>query len=612
MSVTPIGRNDVFRFALPIVCLIAGTVGLAVRLVYLHCDLVSSKPATPKYDFDRFTQGQRGAIISASGVTLAQTTSVWEYRLDAVEAQKDPLNPKRPISAARRMEKMKTVSENLGIPLSRVMDCYARVGNRYQLLARNADQGVHDVIAASTNHFHEISIEEKQVRVYPQGRRLSHVLGFVSKDPTNSVGGAGLELAYEKYLKGTPGQIHGTKDAIGREERSRRELYIGARPGCDVYITIDPNIQYEVEKALAEGIRRHRAERAWSVVIQVKTGAVLAMASLPDYDPESFNKSTGDMRVNRVISECYEPGSVMKTITACAVLNEGRHGPESMISTARNDPNYYRLPGDAGHKWEAFMSVREALVHSSNIVFGKLGYDLGPHRLYDYMTLFGLGRRSGIELPGEESGIVPNWQKWDKVKWSRAPIGQGIAVTALQLAAAYAAIGNDGEMLRPYLVEKVVQSDGEEIYTHHKDVVGHPITPSVARKVRDMMTGVAKKGGTAKRAAVPGYTVAGKTGTAQMKEGRGYSSTNYHASFIGIVPATNPEIVILVTYQKPFYCRSKATSESAGVPLFNHQGGLCAAPTFSEIAKVVLRYLEVPPDVPEDIPEEDEEEEAAR
>lgn len=608
----PTSKNEIVRFAFPIVILCSGAIGLVVRLVYLHCDLVSSKPATPKYDFNRFTQGQRGSIISANGVTLAKTTSLWEYRLDPVEATKDPRNPKRPISAEKRKEKMRMVSENLGVPMLKVMDAYANLRNRYQLLARSDDQGVHDLIAATTNHLHEISIEEKQVRLYPQGRRLSHVLGFVSKDPTNSVGGAGIELTYEKYLKGTPGQIHGTKDATGREDRGRRDLDIDARPGRDVYLTIDHNIQYEVEKALAEGLKRYRAERAWSVIIQVKTGAILAMASLPDYDPEQFNKSAEDVKINRVISECYEPGSVMKTITACAVLNEGRHGPDSMISTAKNDPNYYRLPGDAGHKWEDYMSVREALVHSSNIVFGKLGCDLGPHKLYDYMMQFGLGRRSGVELPGEETGIIPNWQKWDKVKWSRAPIGQGVAVTALQLAAAYAAIGNDGELLRPYLVEKVVERDGEEIYRHHHEVLGHPITQSVARKVRDMMTGVAKKGGTAKRAAVPGYTVAGKTGTAQMKEGRGYSSTNYNSSFIGIVPATRPEIVILVTYQKPFYCRSRSTSEAAGVPIFNHQGGLCAAPTFRDIAKVVLRYLEVAPDMPEDIPEEEEEEEATR
>ncbi len=598
---------DKIRFTIPIVALGGAAVGLAVRLVCLHFDLVSAMPAPPKYDFSRYTQGQRGSILSSTGATFAKTKPVWEYRLDPLVATKDPLRPRKPITPAKRMEKMKLVSANLGIPLPKVMDAYARVGNRYQLLAVSDNQEVHDVIAAHTNHLGEINIVSKQVRVYPQGRRLSHVLGFVSKDPARSVGGAGIEQRFEQYLKGTPGIVHGTKNAVGREAPGRRDLDVDARPGCDVFLTIDHNVQYETEKALREGIVRHRAERAWAIVMSVKTGAILAMASCPDYDPETYNTSSAEVKINRCIAEIYEPGSVMKTITACAVLNEGRHGPDSLINTAWNDANYFRLPRDAGHKWKAYMSVRDALVHSSNIVFGKLGFDLGPQKLYGYMSQFGLGRRTGVELPGEETGIIPHWQKWDKVKWSRAPIGQGVAVTALQMAAAYAAIGNDGELLRPYIVERIVQGDGQEIYRHQKEVVGNPITPSVARKVREMMIGVAKRGGTARRAAVPGYTVAGKTGTAQMKEGKGYSSTAYNASFIGIVPAMQPEIVILVTYQKPFYCRSRATSEAAGVPMFNHQGGLCAAPTFSQIARVVLRYLEIAPDVPDDVPDEDEE-----
>ena len=603
----PLGKNEGVRFALPVVLLAAVGVRIAVKLVCLHCDLVDQKPQTPSYGFSRVTQGQRGTIFSAGGLAYAKTTTVWEYHLDALAARKDPAFPNRDMSSQRRMANIRLIAESLELPLAKVMDAYA-TSSRYEKLAVNDRQSVHDLLTNPTNNLKELVIDEKQVRVYPQGRRLSHVLGFVSKDPSNPVGGAGLEQKYEKYLKGTPGQIRGKKDATGREQRASRDLDVDARPGCDIHLTIDHNVQFEVEKALREGIAKHRAAAAWAIVLQVKTGAVLAMASLPDYEPEFFNRSDAAVKNNRAISESYEPGSVMKTITACAVLNEGRHGPDSLISTLRNDPDYYRLPGDAGHKWEETMTVRDALVHSSNIVFGKLGYDLGPRMLWTYMSNFGLGRRTGIELPGEETGIIPNWKNWDKVKWSRAPIGQGVAVTAIQLAAAYAAIGNDGELLRPYLVDRIVQKpDGEVIYQHEKEVVGRPITPSVAQRVREMMTGVAKKGGTARRAAVAGYSVAGKTGTAQMKEGRGYSSTNYNASFIGIVPATRPEIVILVTYQKPFYCRSRATSEAEGVPVFNHQGGLCAAPTFSRIATVVLRYLEVEPDIPEEIPEEDEE-----
>lgn len=608
---TASSKNERIRFGLPIALLCIVAAWCAVRLVRLHLD-IEPPPTTPTYDFSRVTHGLRGSILSSGEIAFAKTTTVWDYHLDARVALLDPSNPKQRISNSNRLEKVYTLSRMLNLPLTKVMDAYAtptnRAGASYVFLASSSDDVAHAYLAHPTNHFKELSITEKQVRVYPQGRRLSHVVGFVSKDPTNTIGGAGLELKWEKFLKGTRGQIHGAKDAVGREDRRRRDLDIDAKDGSNVHLTIDHNVQLEVEKALREGIIEHRAKGAWAVVLSVTNGAVLAMASLPDYDPAQFNKFPDEAKINRVIAENYEPGSVMKTITACAVMNEGLCGPMTMINTSRSDPNYYRLPNDAGHKWEERISLKEALVHSSNIVFGKLGCDLGPSRLWKYMDQFGLGHMTGIDLPGEQVGILPYWKKWDKVKWSRAPIGQGVAVTAIQMAAAYAAIGNDGELLRPYIVEKVVQANGEVIYQHAKEVVSRPIKPSVARAVRGMMTGVVKKGGTARLAAVPGYTVAGKTGTAQMKEGRGYSSTNYNASFIGIVPASRPAVVILVTYQQPYYCRSRATAEAQHVPIFNHQGGVCAAPTFKKIATVVLRYLEVEPDLPDEMPEEIDEE----
>lgn len=604
------GTNEKIRFWLPAVVLLLAAIGVGTRLVMLHLSLVTARTKQPDYGFTRNSQGCRGAIYCMDGnEVLAQTKTVWDYHIDAQAATLDPANPKKPISAKARREKMQTISDVLQIPLLKVMDAYAARDPknpskmaRYVKLATSDDDGVHEVLSNPKLRLNELSITERQVRVYPQGRRLSHIVGFVSRDPTNRVGVAGIELRYEGLLKGTPGTVRGTRLATGGEARGRREIDVDARSGNDVYLTIDPNIQYEVERALAAGVASNKAERAWAIVLSVKTGAVLAMANLPDYDPNEYNKSADSARFNGAISENYEPGSVMKTITACAVLNERLVGPDTMISTARNDPNYFRLPGDGSHKWEDRMSVRDALVHSSNIVYGKLGFDLGPKRLWSYMRAFGLGQRTGIELPGEETGIIPNWNTWDKVKWSRAPIGQGVAVTAIQLASAYAAIGNDGELLRPYLVQKVVDPDGTVLYENKgHEVLGNPIRPETARKVREMMLGVAKKGGTARRAAVMGYSVAGKTGTAQMREGRGYSQTAYNASFIGIVPASRPEIVILVTYQKPAYCRSFKLSQETGLPLYNHQGGVCAAPTFSRIASNVLRYLAVEPDIPEEI-----------
>ncbi len=601
-------RSEKLRFWLPVVLLSGAVIGLAVRLTLLHFNVIKQEKV-PTYKFTSHPMAPRGGIYSSTGVPYVCTKTVWDYHVDPKVANEDPKHPGQPVSSGMRWTHMTNLATSLDIPLVKIMDAYARQDSRFVFLTRSDDDSAHGKLSG----IHELAIEEKQVRVYPQGRHLSHVLGFVSRDPLNSVGAAGIEQRYERFLKGTMGQVSGVKNAHGRELRVLREedKVYESRPGSDIYLTIDHNIQYEVEKILAEGLVRHQAERVWAIVMSVRTGAVLAMATLPDYDPRDFPSSTDDQRINRAISESYEPGSVMKTITACAVLNERLYGPDSMISTDRKDPRYFRLPGDGSHKWEASMSVRDALVHSSNIVFGKLGCDLGPKRLWSYMDAFGLGRKSGIELPGEESGILPNWKRWDKVKWSRAPIGQGVAVTALQMATAYACIGNDGELLKPYIVERIVQHGGttsdtsSNIYEHQKQVVGHPIRAETARTVRSMMLGVAKKGGTARRAAVPGYTVAGKTGTAQMKEGRGYSEQNFNASFIGIIPASRPEVVILVTYQKPAPCRRRDTSEAKGIPLYNHQGGVCAAPTFKEIATFVMRYLSVEPDVPAEVPEDD-------
>ena len=566
----------------------------------------------PTYTLVRNTVALRGSIFSSTGVPYARSKVVWEYAVDPKAGNENAVHPNRPVDPAVRWANITNLSESLNLPVEKVMDAYAeyaRRKRRYVFLATNEDETVH----AKLSRIHELSVSEKIVRVYPQGRDLSQVVGFVSRDVTNAVGSAGLEQRFERQLRGAPGRMTGVKDAHGRELRILRESYAESRPGNDVYLTIDHNIQHEVERILLEGRLRHQAERVWSIVMDVKTGAVLAMATLPDYDPSNFTSSTAALRKNYAVAQVYDPGSVMKTITACAAINERIVSPDTVMSTDRKDPRYFRLPTDS-HKMDDFMTVRNALVHSCNVIYGKLGCDLGPRRLRTYMSEFGFGSKTGIELPGEEKGLLPPWQKWDKLKQSRAPIGQGVSVTAIQLAAAYCCIANDGELLRPYIVERIVQhgTSGDDdvstvVYQHERQVLGHPIRPETARHVREMMLGVAKKGGTARKAAVAGYTVAGKTGTAQIaRPGGGYYDDQFNASFIGIVPASKPQVVILVTYHKPFTCRRRDTSEARGVPIYNHQGGVCAGPTFSEIAAFVLRYLAVEPDVPDEVPEEDD------
>ena len=587
--------NNFLRFYGTVGILAAVALVLAGRLVVLHADLVAKKPPQPNYGFTRDMQGLRGAIYPSNrgSAPFARSVPVWVYHVDprAVDLKRHT-----------RREVAQTVAQTLELPFEKVWNAYCNTKSRYVCLTMSSDTDANKILS-DQKKVTGLKAEEIQVRRYPQGRRLSHILGFVSKDPTHSVGSAGVEMRYEKYLRGIPGKIVGEKNARQVEIYGNRIISTDPVPGCDVYLTVDQNLQYEVETALAAGVKKARAQAGWAIMLDVKTGAVLAMASLPDYEPEQYNRSSGEAKKNLAVCEIYEPGSVMKTITACAALDAGIASANTTYGSNRNDSRYYRLPTDS-HGMDPIMTVGEALVHSCNVVYGKIGVDLGPKRLWTYMNAFGLGRQTGIDLPGEEFGILPKWEKWDKVKWSRAPIGQGVAVTAIQMAAAYGAIANDGELLRPYVVEKVVSEDEGVVYQHVRDVRGHPIKPAVARQVREMMLGVAKRGGTARRAAVLGYSVSGKTGTAQMKEGKGYSSTNFNASFVGIIPASKPRIVILVTLHKPFNCRSFKLSQETGIPLYNHQGGVCAAPIFRRIAWTAMKYLEVEPDRPEDLSED--------
>jgi len=593
-----LGKGERFRFFSVVAGLAVAAVYVATRLILLHLDPDSVRTTAPRTLFEREVEPLRGSIVTAGRppVRFAQSVPVWVYHVDP-----KGLNTKKHV----RQDVARTVSDALGLDYADTLPKFFHDRSRYVFLARGFDPDAHAAVADSSR-VSGVVIEEEQDRCYPQNRRLCHVLGYVSKDPTNRVGCAGIEMRYDRYLRGTAGRIVGERDAKGRELYDRRRVSTPAVPGCTVELTIDPNIQRVTEDCLAAGMRASRAKAAWAVVLRPRTGDVLAMASLPDYEPERYNDASSDARKNRCVSENYEPGSVMKTITACAVLNEKRVTADTLMDTRRDDPRYYKLPGDGSHKWEPKMTVRDALVHSSNIVYGKLGYDLGPEKLSSYMRAFGFGARTDVGLPAEETGIVPSWKSWDKASWSRAAIGQFVAVTPIQLAAAYGAIANDGMRVKPRIVSRVVSPTGETMLENAPEEVERVISRETARRVREMMLGVAKKGGTARRAAVKGYSVAGKTGTAQRRSGRGYSQTDYNASFIGMVPAMRPEIVVLVAYQSPEHCSSYRYHEETGLPLYNHQGGVCAAPVFSEIASFAMRYLEIEPDRPDEIPEEDD------
>ena len=591
-------RGENWRFWLPVVFLAGLAAYSAQKLVRAHVD---PEVDAPDYGFTRQILARRGSICSCYGKSypFAKSVPYWEYCLDPVALTNALVRPRGEKRPRAREAIVKTIADALGLEYRRVLkmaDSPPRRGYRSQFLALSSDPDAYRTLADS-KLVAGVAISERQVRQYLHGRHLSHVLGSVNAE---GVGSAGIEQRFDRDLTGTPGTVQGMRDARGRELYDKRKVSIDPIPGADVYLTIDHNIQFEVEEQLKWGLKEFDAGSGWCIVMDSRTGAVLAMASLPDFEPLNYGRASDSAKINRAVAFNYEPGSVMKTITAAAAIDAGFVTPHTTYRTNRDDPRYFRLPGDGTHVWDATMTVKDAIVHSSNIVIGKLAYDFGPKRLYEYMRKFGFGAKTGIELPGEQFGILPNPNKrmWDKASQSRAGIGQFVAVTAIQLCGAYQAIANDGMRMRPYIVEKIVASNGAEVYRHVPRPMGRAISAKAARTMREVMLDVASPKGTARRAAIRGYSVAGKTGTAQKQipGGRGYYAGLYRATFSGIVPASDPRLVVLVTLDF-----DKKTAY--------HQGGNSAGPVFRRITKAALRYLMIPPDRPEELEDEMDEDE---
>ena len=586
-------RGENWRFWVPVVLLLAFAGYSTQKLIRAHVD---PDVADIDYTFERDLPGCRGTIYDSFGRSypLAKSVPIWEYRMDPV-ALTNRIVRRKGEEPRTRGQIADTIAEALGIDRIKVRKMALNTAKRYQFVAISSDPVAHEKLCDSTR-VAGLRIEDTEVRQYLHGRLLSHVLGSVNAE---NVGSAGIELRYNRDLTGVPGKIRGMKDARGHEIYDRRIETISPLPGADIYLTVDHNIQYEVESALKWGMEEFGAASGWCVVMDPATGAILALASRPDFDPLAFGRASDAAKVNRVTNFTYEPGSVMKVITVAGAIDMGLVRADTKYPTNRNDERYYKLPGDGSHVWEPMMTVGDAVVHSSNIVVGKIGSDMGPKNLWTYMTRFGFGTKTGIELPGEEVGIIRDWKKWDKATWSRAPIGQGVSVTAIQMCSAYQAIANNGLRMKPYIVDKIVDYRGEEVYRHTPTPAGRPIKESTAREMRKIMLGVASPAGTARRAAIRGYSVAGKTGTAQKVINGHYSDSLFRATFCGMVPASDPKLVILVTLD--FDEKRKF-----------HQGGNSSGPVFRRIATGLLRYLMIPPDRPEELSDFDDDDEYDR
>jgi cell division protein FtsI (penicillin-binding protein 3) len=560
-------RKLIWRLSLVVGVTCLAWCGLGVRLAALH--LGSNERLKERVRRIRHYEKQilvgRGLIYDAENMCLAGTLKTKDIIVD----------PKRILDQGRMQAVASALTRVLDLKPGHAMKKINRPTRRFEYLERYVHADEFERLARM--NLPGVIMRDSTARYYPHESMLCHVIGFSNLEGN---GCAGVELKMDRYLRGQPGQRISQRDGRGREIYSQRLLGVEPRKGCNVYLTINMNVQYLVEKALLAAVNEHNAKGAWAVVQEVKTGRILAMASLPQYDPNIYRKSHEDEMLNRVIGYTYEPGSTMKAAVFAAAFNEGVISEHTVFNCEYGTWYYRGRPLRDYHPY-GNLSAADVLKKSSNIGTAKIALLLGPARLERYLRDFGMGRRCGIDLPGEEAGILWPHRKWDSLMITRIPIGHSIAVTSLQMVCMYSAIANDGYLMKPLLVDRVVNDQGERVYQGESEVVARPIGLETSRMMRRLLGRVTEDGGTARRARVDGYDVAGKTGTSEkIIDGR-YARHANIASFAGFLPAGNPEIAILVVVDEPHKF---------------HTGGRVAAPVFQEIAAQLVQCLTIPPE----------------
>jgi len=509
---------------------------------------------------------RRGAVLDRGGEPLALS----------LEAQSVYARPHRirELEAASR-----SLARILDLKLTEVKQKLASekpfVWIKRQVTPREAEQ-IQNLTVEGIGMFYEPH------RYYPQGQLAAHVIGFVGRD---SEGLEGLELQYNHYIRGETGSSVSERDALGRRVLVEGVDGVQMPPGADIHLTLEKSVQHLAEKEVEATVTKYRAKAGVAIVVEPRTGEILALANYPSFNPNNFSREAAQSRRNRAVADSFEPGSTFKTMLAAAALEEGVVGKEDLFYC---EMGKYSYAGNVIHDthpygWLPFYRILQV---SSNIGFTKVAEKLKKDRYFKYIEKFGFGQLTGIETPGEVPGLLRRPESWSAVDLATHAFGQGISTTPIQMAMAYAAIANGGFLMRPYLVRRVVSPSGEVIMENQPHVVRRVISERTARLVSSILKGVTHQGGTGMMASVEGFEVAGKTGTAQKADlaNGGYAARKRVASFIGFVPADEPRLVVSVLIDEPEV---------------NVYGGVVAAPAFRNIARSALHHLSVASQKPE-------------
>jgi cell division protein FtsI (penicillin-binding protein 3) len=558
--------------------------GFSARLIHLQVNQHDEYAALAdaKHIVKKPVYAQRGQIVDANYETLAENVSVQTVYADASHIlNSEPV--KTPKALALAAETARVVAQALGLSEEEV-NAKILTDRRFIILKKEVDQ-----ITASNlqtelakKNLRGIYFIEDFKRVYPNGDMLCHVLGYLDHDHN---GISGIEKSMDTYLQQHDGYRFTERDRTGKEIVLYRGQERPAQDGYTVQTTINLGLQAIAESELKAACAKYKPKGATIIIMKPQTGAVLAMASWPMFDNNDANNAPPEVTKNHAVLDMVEPGSTFKIVATSAAFEEGIVNDDTRIYCEAGHFNYAgRVLRD--HHPYGDLTVHEILMKSSNVGVAKLALQLGEQRFYDYVRRFGFGDRSGIDLPGEISGKVNPPFNGDKVAITRVPMGQAVCVTPIQLCSAMATIANGGTLMMPQVVSKITAKDGHVVSKFDPVPVRRVISQATSKRIVDALKDVVSKNGTAEQAAVEGFRVAGKTGTAQKVNptGGGYLSGKYVVSFCGFMPADDPAFVAYVLLD-----------DAVTVPNGNY-GGLVAAPVFSSLAKKVARLLDLQPD----------------
>ncbi|OAM91396.1 penicillin-binding protein 2 [Termitidicoccus mucosus] len=571
-----------YRVALLAVAVLLCFAGVGVKLVYLHViDRDIYLAAVEKSRQQSTTvHARRGDILDARGDILATSRSMIELGVDpqALRPEDEPKWPELARLLGLPVNKLRLVF------LTKTRESAAGAGREIRW-AKLCDE-IPESLYEEVNKLGVRGVYGQRVyrRVYPHSQLAAHIVGFVNKE---DVAASGIEAYLNNYLAGYDGWRESEKDGLRRELAQFRSRDVPPKDGWSIVLSLDTVVQNWAEEELAAIAREFDPQHATIIVSDAQSGFLLAMANYPTFNLNEFNKAPMEVLKNNAIASQLDPGSTFKIVAASGALNERLVSPDTRFDCSADVTTYngrsLRLMRD-DHAYDHPLTVAEIISRSSNRGASLLAMRLGDKRFYDYARAFGFGEQTGFPFGGEISGMLNPPGKWSGIDITRIPAGYSVSATPLQIHCAMAAIASGGELLRPQVVREIRDASGAVVFRYGRESVRRVISPAVAGQMAFMLQGVASRGGTAAVAEIPGYQVAGKTGTAQkIIDGR-YSKKNHVGSFVGFLPASNPRVVITIIVDD-----GRTPANTAGY------GSKVAAPGFRHLAEKLIPYLDIKP-----------------